>query len=68
MKILFQGDSITDGARLKPVEKRWDKNHQIGHSYAYIWRVADYRGGDLLKLWQGGEILHDLHTTRSRKR
>ena len=36
MKILFQGDSITDGARLKPVEKRWDKNHQIGHSYAYI--------------------------------
>ena len=36
MKILFQGDSITDGARLKPVEKRWDKNHQIGHSYVYM--------------------------------
>ena len=36
MKILFQGDSITDGARLKDPAKAWDKNHQIGHSYAYI--------------------------------
>lgn len=36
MKILFQGDSITDGNRYKDIESRWDKNHQIGHSYAYI--------------------------------
>ena len=35
IRILFQGDSITDGGRLKPVECRWDKNHQIGHSYVY---------------------------------
>ena len=34
MKILFQGDSITDGARYK--SNAWDKNHQIGHSYVYI--------------------------------
>lgn len=36
MKILFQGDSITDGARYKDPAFEWDKNHQIGHSYAYI--------------------------------
>ena len=36
MRILFQGDSITDGNRYKDIESRWDKNHQIGHSYAYI--------------------------------
>jgi len=36
MKILFQGDSITDGNRLKDEGSRWDLNHQIGHSYAYI--------------------------------
>lgn len=35
IRILFQGDSITDGNRLKPVESRWDLNHQIGHSYVY---------------------------------
>ena len=35
IRILFQGDSITDGGRLKPVEGRWDLNHQIGHSYVY---------------------------------
>ena len=35
IRILFQGDSITDGGRLKPVESRWDLNHQIGHSYVY---------------------------------
>lgn len=32
--ILFQGDSITDGNRLKDCE--WDLNHQMGHGYAYI--------------------------------
>ena len=32
--ILFQGDSITDGNRLK--DNEWDLNHQMGHSYAYI--------------------------------
>ena len=36
MKILFQGDSITDGGRYKSRASAWDKNHQIGHSYAYI--------------------------------
>ena len=36
MKILFQGDSITDGNRYKDKALEWDKNHQIGHSYAYI--------------------------------
>ena len=35
-RILFQGDSITDGNRYKDPESRWDLNHQIGHSYAYI--------------------------------
>lgn len=32
--ILFQGDSITDGARMKDCD--WDLNHQMGHGYAYI--------------------------------
>ena len=36
IRILFQGDSITDGNRYKTEESRWDLNHQIGHSYAYI--------------------------------
>ena len=36
MKILFQGDSITDGNRYKDEASRWDKNHQIGHTYVYI--------------------------------
>ena len=36
IRILFQGDSITDGNRYKTPESRWDLNHQIGHSYAYI--------------------------------
>lgn len=35
IRILFQGDSITDGGRLKPVECRGDLNHQIGHCYVY---------------------------------
>ncbi len=32
--ILFQGDSITDGGRMKDYE--FDLNHQMGHGYAYI--------------------------------
>ena len=36
MKILFQGDSITDGNRYKNKASAWDKNHQIGHSYVYL--------------------------------
>ena len=31
--ILFQGDSITDGARIK--NNTWDQNHQMGHGYAF---------------------------------
>ena len=34
--ILFQGDSITDGNRLKGKENEWDLNHQMGHVYAYM--------------------------------
>ena len=36
MKILYQGDSITDGNRYKDESSRWDLNHQIGHSWAYM--------------------------------
>ena len=36
IRVLFQGDSITDGNRYKAKEQEWDKNHQMGHSYAYI--------------------------------
>ena len=36
MRILFQGDSITDGNRLKEESSRWDLNHQIGHTWVYI--------------------------------
>lgn len=35
IRILFQGDSITDGGRSKDVERRWDLNHQTGHCYVY---------------------------------
>ena len=35
IRILFQGDSITDGTRYKDISKRWDLNHQIGHSYVF---------------------------------
>ncbi|HIS77001.1 MAG TPA: SGNH/GDSL hydrolase family protein [Candidatus Merdivicinus excrementipullorum] len=35
-KVLFWGDSITDGGRLKGRENQWDLNHQIGHCYAYL--------------------------------
>ena len=35
IRVLFQGDSITDGLRLKDPQKRWDLNHQIGHSYVF---------------------------------
>lgn len=36
IRILFQGDSITDGNRYKEESQRWDLNHQIGHSWAYV--------------------------------
>lgn len=32
--ILFQGDSITDGNRIKTNE--WDLNHQMGHGYSFL--------------------------------
>ena len=35
IRILFQGDSITDGNRYKEPASRWDLNHQIGHSYVF---------------------------------
>ena len=34
--ILFQGDSITDGKRLRGKENEWDLNHQMGHGYAFV--------------------------------
>ena len=40
MKILFQGDSITDGGRIK--NNTWDLNHQMGHGYASI--INSYLG------------------------
>lgn len=42
IRILFQGDSITDGNRYKAPENRWDLNHQIGHSY--VFNIAGYLG------------------------
>lgn len=35
-RILFQGDSITDGLRFKLPEQAWDLNHQMGHSFPYV--------------------------------
>jgi len=35
IRLLFQGDSITDGNRYKDPATRWDLNHQIGHCYVY---------------------------------
>ena len=40
--ILFQGDSITDGGRLKDPNRAWDLNHQMGHCYAY--NIASFLG------------------------
>ena len=42
IRILFQGDSITDGNRYRDPASRWDLNHQIGHSYVHT--VAGYLG------------------------
>lgn len=39
-KVLFQGDSITDGGRLKGKENEWDLNHQMGHGYAFLINAA----------------------------
>ena len=36
IRVLFQGDSITDGNRYKDPSSRWDLNHQIGHSYVFV--------------------------------
>ncbi|MCI9336754.1 MAG: SGNH/GDSL hydrolase family protein [Lachnospiraceae bacterium] len=38
--ILFQGDSITDGGRLKGRQNEWDLNHQMGHGYAFLINAA----------------------------
>ena len=34
--IVFQGDSITDGARTKDSKNFWDLNHYLGHGYAQM--------------------------------
>ena len=36
IRILFQGDSITDGNRVRNAEKVGDFNHHIGHSYVFV--------------------------------
>lgn len=41
MKILFQGDSITDGNRYKSRESAWDINHRMGPQLClYCFRIA----------------------------
>jgi len=47
IRLLFQGDSITDGNRYKYPESRWDLNHQIGHSYVFdiVGRLGARRPG-----------------------
>lgn len=64
MRILFQGDSITDGNRIK--DNEWDLNHQIGHSYAYIITAqlkAGYWNRDFVFLNRGisGNRVADLY-------
>ena len=58
LKILFQGDSITDGNRLKEPELRWDLNHQIGHSYAFIdaAKLGYQNPGKYIFVNRGGQI------------
>ncbi|UUZ84833.1 hypothetical protein LJK88_15145 [Paenibacillus sp. P26] len=41
MRVLFQGDSITDGGR----SRNNDLNHVLGHGYAYI--IASRLGNEL---------------------
>lgn len=43
MKILFQGDSITDGNRYKEPERRHDLNHQIGTATHLLSAVCSAR-------------------------
>lgn len=40
IRVLFQGDSITDGNRYKEPERRWDLNHRIEHTYVYDMALA----------------------------
>ncbi|MBE7083998.1 MAG: lysophospholipase [Clostridiales bacterium] len=55
IKVLFQGDSITDGNRYKDPETRWDLNHQIGHSYVFtvVGRLAYQNPGKYLFVNRG---------------
>lgn len=66
IRILFQGDSITDGNRLKPLESRWDLNHQIGHSYAYpiVGKLTSMFPGKYACINRGisGNTVNDLKT------
>lgn len=62
--ILFQGDSITDGNRIKTNE--WDLNHQMGHGYAFIINAklgCDYPEKDYRFLNRGisGNRISDLY-------
>lgn len=64
--ILFQGDSITDGGRLRDKKHAWDLNHQIGHCYAYLISArlgADYPKAHLTFYDRGvsGNRIADLY-------
>lgn len=65
-RILFTGDSITDGNRYKDEKDRWDLNHQIGHSYAYIVNAVlgslyPERGYEFLNRGISGNRILDLY-------
>lgn len=73
--ILFQGDSITDGNRVKT--NTWDLNHQMGHGYASIINstlgakypdkglefmnrgISGNRIADLYGRWKDDALLHN---------
>lgn len=63
LKVLFQGDSITDGGR----SRNNDWNHVMGHGYAYLVSSAlwyDFSGLDLMFYNRGvsGDKISDLET------
>lgn len=64
LTFLFQGDSITDGKRLR--DNDWDWNHLMGHGYAYLIASRlwyDYVNEDLMFYNRGnsGNKIQDLN-------
>ncbi|MFV0529330.1 MAG: SGNH/GDSL hydrolase family protein [Lachnospiraceae bacterium] len=65
-RILFIGDSITDGNRYKEEKDRGDLNHQMGHSYAYVVNAilgsnAPEKGYEFLNRGISGNRVIDLY-------